>query len=161
MQRQVLKSIRVLLSCALTACVLTAALSCATAPPAPAEEDVRGVTELAAAGETEILTAQSHVPFLFDGEILGRGQDVAEMWRLIVGAGVFEAETTLGALSGVGPGSYRLFADSKQVELFFSKYVSENASTAVVETPAATVILLLDGRSEGYSRIAGMRVDVR
>lgn len=161
MQRHLSHLVRAAVPFALIALTLITAFSCATAPPVQTEEDVRAVTALAAAGENEILTQQSYVPFLFDGEILGRGQDVAEMWRLVVRAGLFDGGVIVRSLADAGPETYKLFADSKQVEFFFSKYLSEYAQTAVLETPAATVTLLLDGKSEGYSRIAGMKVDVR
>lgn len=161
MQRKISYSLRAILTCALIGCVMIAAFSCATAPPVQTEEDVRAVTALAAAGETGKLTEQSHIPFLFDGEILVRSRDAAEMWRLIAASGLFGENPPVADFSGVGPESYTLFSDTKQVELFFSKYVSDHARIAVIDTPHAILTLLLDGKSEGYSRIAGMKVDVR
>ena len=161
MHRQVSHSMRGVLSGVLIVCVLTAAFSCATVPPVQTEEDVRAVTALAAAGKTDILSRQSHLPFLFDGEILVRSQDVSEMWRLTAAADLFRANPTVAGLSDTGPETYKLFAESKQVQLFFSKYAGEYARIAVIDTPNARVTLLLDGKSEGYSRIAGMKVDVR
>jgi hypothetical protein len=161
MQRQVSQGIRAFLIITATTCVVLAALSCATAPPVQTEGDVRAVMSLAASGESEVLIEQSHAPFLFDGELLVRDQDIGDMWRLVIGAGLFDEGAAVVSITDAGPESYALFAEMKQVELFFSRYVSENARAAVIDTPSATVTLLLDGKSEGYSRIAGMRVDVR
>jgi hypothetical protein len=123
------------------------------------DKEVDKVVALIGAGDTDRLEKLTALPFLFDGEIIALPGDAGVLWQNLKAAGI----TLKGAkLIGITPArvdSYKLFADTWEVSVFFKKYVPKNGAIAEVRSDTGNYLLLLGGFAlDGYARIIGLKV---
>lgn len=142
--------------------LLAAALSaCATAPPVSSPTVAADMVALVASAEPEAITERSAVPFLFDGEILNRPQDVHYLWSGLRDHGFRATTARVAEVFPVGDGSSRRFADTTEVQLFFRRYVGADGVLVTATGFPAPVLLLLAPNEQGHARILGIRVGER
>jgi len=73
---------------------------------------------------TQALITCSKVPFLFDGEILLRKADVSILWNNLKEADFNIDDPLITAIEKVNQDTYKEFADTMEVKVFFNKYIS-------------------------------------
>jgi len=133
-------------------------LSCATVPIAENEKSVEKVVDLFNRGETEKLSDLSQKPFLFDGEIILMQQDLDIFYGNLTNAGFVIDDYSIASLDRVDDDTYKNFAETMEVEVFFNKYIESSAVVATIKAKNGTFLLLLDGRKGLYPLIHGFKV---
>jgi hypothetical protein len=106
------------------AAVLTLS-SCASIQRGADEGVVRQVAGLINSGDAKALASMSVTPFLVDGEIVPLSADVAAFWAGIVSAGFRVDGAALDAGTPVAADSFRQFAGTMEVRLWFSRYAKD------------------------------------
>lgn len=135
--------------------------SCASIPVSTRPADVEDVVQMINTGQSERLAKHSQVPFMFDGEILLMEQDMNLLWGNLRQTGFALREARVESLERAGENSYRLFAETMEAEVYFRKYLPENAMVARVTSSNGDFILLLGGRQAGFPMIYGLRGPVQ
>jgi len=121
-----------------------ALVSCASFQRSRDGDAARRVTALVNAGQAERLAAMSAIPFLVDGEIVLLPDDVDSFWNGIAKAGLRAQASVPGQGSTVGPESYKDFADTMEVRVFFEKYVKKGARILTVNAiPGGDILLIV------------------
>lgn len=142
----------------LTAAFLAFALaSCSTIPFAQRPKNIMRVIDLFNAGKTASLVDASQVPFLFNGEIVELRGDVSTMWTNLVKSGLKIDDPQIVSTSAIGPESYKIFADSFGVKVFFEKYLPKGTALTKVSFKGGSFDLLLDGAHRGYPVVIGIK----
>lgn len=139
---------------------LVLAASCTTTPYAQREANVQKALELIASGDAETLVAQSHLPFLFDAEIIMLERDLATLWGNLSEAS-FEMEAA--EVEYIGPAgrySYPPFADSMEVRTFFKKYVPKKSSLVRITAENGEFFLLLGPEKRDNPTFIGYRMNI-
>lgn len=98
----------------------------------------------------------THIPFLFDGEVLTTEQDAQLMWQNLSASG-FLSQAELLDLEPAAPADYPRFADTAEVRVFFEHTLPENPSFAEIATPYGRFLLLLYGKKIGYPIVVGVK----
>ena len=135
------------------------ASSCASLGTRIHEDDVLEAAELIAAGENEILASRSALPFLLDGEILMMKGDTRSLWKNLAESGFALKAPRVTSLEPAGEESYLLFDDSMEVKSWFAKYVPETGTIARIDGEKYSLLLVMNGSSEGAAVILGMRIE--
>jgi hypothetical protein len=140
--------------------ILTVVLSsCASVQVVQKEGDVLKIIDLVNQGDSETLKALSRVPFLFDGEIIILESDVKILWENVVNAGFKLPSAEVAAITEAAEQDSAVFGGSMETATYFSKYLPETARIADVRSGSMQVLLLLDGKKDGYPQIYGMKVN--
>ncbi len=95
-------------------------------------------------GEADILTGTSSRPFLFESEILPTEAMLNDLWQGLVDAGVTFDDPRVREVRLVDGESYRVFADSWEVETWFKNYVKEPAYLVFLDTRDQQLVIVLD-----------------
>jgi len=121
--------------------------SCSTVPPSKNPNRIGGlIKELNTASEDRLVELSS-LPFLLDGEIIVREQDLRTLWHNLRSAGFTFAEADVKAVTPVDPSSYLKFGDNKEVQAFFKKYVAKDSAVAEIQTKYGTFLIITGGRN--------------
>jgi hypothetical protein len=131
--------------------------SCATTPYAPSERKVQRLVALIDSGGVGAVKSLAAAPFLLDGEILLRQSDVEAAWANLKAAGFKLGSPAIASIARVGPDSYKLFADSMDVRVFFKKYLDKDSSVVGLDAAEGRYYLILNREIKGYPRIQGIR----
>jgi hypothetical protein len=123
--RSLVKKLLPALAVSLTAALLLT--SCASIQRSRDEGEVRQLADLINSGQPQKLYSISGTPFLLDGEIVPLPEDVSAFWTGIVKAGFRVQGAALESGVPVTAESYRQFADTMEVNSFFSRYVKDDA----------------------------------
>jgi hypothetical protein len=127
--------------------------SCSTTPPS---QDVKRLdqllTELSASDEDRIIALTAN-PFLLDGEIIAREEDLRSLWQNLKAAGFSFAGAKVGIVAPVNDASFKRFADTKETQAFFAKYLTKDAAVVEVETAKGVVLILSGGKAAKGSRV--------
>jgi hypothetical protein len=138
--------------------IVIIALSCATIPLAQDEEAITRVIELFNSHQADALVDLSAKPFVFDGEILLMQQDLQQLYANLDRAGFDLRGYRIIAIEPVSENSYKRFADTMEMRVFFSKYIQSTATVVTVHAEHGRILLLLDGRKGRYPQIHGFKV---
>jgi hypothetical protein len=121
------------------------------------EDQVTKIIKLINSGDTDKLARVTSVPFLLDGEIIALQDDAGLLWKNLAQAGFTLQNAALADLIPVKEDTYKLFADTWEVEVFFKKYVPPKSMVAQVKADNGDFLLLLDGEKKGYAQILGIK----
>jgi hypothetical protein len=129
---------RVLVALAL----LLALGGCASLQRSADEGSAARVARLLAEGESAELAKMSVSPFILDAEIIPLASDVATFWDGAAKAGL-RLETGVARAVPVGPETWREFGASREVQVYFTKYVAQGARLFELRTSRGGRVLLL------------------
>jgi len=135
--------------------------ACATTPPSQDEGKVAAVIELINNGAVEDLSAQSHVPFLFDAELLVRSTDIGLMWSGVRQTGLRIAPVGF-VVEPAAASDYARIADTFDLQSYFGPegYLPDDAAWVTADSSAGRLLVLLGGREGSLPLIYGIaRVD--
>jgi hypothetical protein len=121
------------------------------------EDQVAKIIKLINSGDTDKLARVTRVPFLLDGEIIALQDDAGLLWKNLAQAGFTLQNAALADLIPVKEDTYKLFADTWEVEVFFKKYVPPKSMVAQIKADNGDFLLLLDGEKKGYAQILGIK----
>jgi hypothetical protein len=123
------------------------------------EKEVDKVVSLINAGNADQLEKLTALPFLLDGEIIALPGDAGVLWRNLKAAGITLQGMKLVRLTPAREDSYKLFADTWEVSVFFKKYVPANGMIAEIASDSGRYLLLLGGYAlDGYARVIGLKL---
>ena len=105
-------------------------------------------------GAADELVYRTVSPFLFDGEIVSRSEDIHAIWSTLIERG-FTVDASEIVIERVSQTSYGRFADTMEVDTFFQRYVPAKSSIAMLASPYGSVLLML-GPDE--AQILGLRI---
>jgi hypothetical protein len=141
---------------AAAAALLFLLASCTTLQRMSDEKGAAWVARLLDEGNAAQLAAISASPFLVDGEIISLPEDTAAFWGGMVKAGLKLAPDPSRAIA-IGTDTWREFGSTRDVQVFFGKYVEEGAR--LFELPAAGLrrVLVLYRSSWGSRKLYGFK----
>lgn len=145
----------------LAAAILTVVSGCSTLAFAGREDTVQEVVQLINFGEPEELIGLSQPPFVLDGEILFSEGIVSDFWQGFRQSGFLLKDARPVVTEEVSPGTYTRFSESKEMEIFFAKYLVERAVCVDLETAEGVVYLLLGEKKGDHPAILGFKGPVR
>ena len=129
--------------------------SCATMDFTHGKGDFLEISSLIDEGDSGTLAARSALPFLLDGEIVVREEDIVLLWRNLAAAG-FSVGTTDGvSVERVSDASHEAFGGTFDTAVFFGKYVPSRARLGRISSVRGEVLIIL-GTADGL--IYGVRL---
>jgi hypothetical protein len=135
---------------------LLALASCTTLQRMSDEKDAAWVARQVNEGHAAELAAISSSPFLLDGEIIALPEDTASFWNGLTKAGVKLDPEPSRALA-IGPDSWCEFGSTRDVQVFFGKYVKEGARLFELPTERGRRVLVLYRSSWGSRKLYGFK----
>jgi len=142
---------------AITGLIALIVASCSTIPFAQRPQNAQRVIDLFNAGDVQTLDNISQVPFLFNGEIVELKSDVDVIWTNLVKSGLKLTEAQVASAAAIDPASYKQFADTMEVRVFFQKYLPKGTAIVHVTFKGGSFDLLLDGARKGYPLVIGIK----
>lgn len=131
------------------------AASCATVPVSQRDNQVEKLIGELNTADIDRVMELSARPFLFDGEIIILESDLRTMWTNLREVGFTFDAATVTELGPTNETSYRSFADSMEVRVWFEKYAAEDAALATVETSYGTFLIVTGDRLKRLPYIFG------
>jgi hypothetical protein len=107
-------------------------------------------------GNAADLAAICSSPFLLDGEIIALPEDTLAFWNGMVKAAV-KLDPELSRAVEIGADSWREFGSSRDVKVFFEKYVAEGARLFELQTADGRRVLVLYRASWGSRQLYGFK----
>lgn len=129
---------------------------CAGMPVSQRESSVKSLLYELQQRDPQAAANLTHVPFLFDGEILTTERDAQLMWENLSASG-FLSEAQLLTVAPADPAQYTRFADTAQVRVFFEHSLPDNSAFAEISTDYGRFLLLLSGKKIGYPIVVGVK----
>ena len=108
-------------------------------------------------GQADDLADMTVTPFLLDGEIIILDQDMRDFWANIIEAGFEIGTPVLIESIPLQEDTFRQFAETKEVQSYFAKYVSEDCHVVIVETESMRFLFLMDRPEKKKSKIIGFK----
>lgn len=130
--------------------------SCSTLQRMSDEKGAAWVAQRLNEGKAADLAAASSSPFLLDGEIIALPEDTVTFWNGLAKAGV-RIEPELSRALAVGADTWREFGSSRDVQVFFGKYVAEGARLYELPTTGGRHVLVLCRSSWGSRTLFGFK----
>jgi len=137
------------------------AAGCSTLAFAGKEETILEVVELINFGEPDNLIEISQPPFILDGEILFSESTVSTFWKGFRESGFLLKNANPVVIEEVTTVTSSKFSESREMEIYFNKYLVEKALCVDLETSEGVVYLLLGEKMGDYPRILGFRGPLR
>lgn len=135
--------------------VAVLAASCATVPPSQREKRIELlIAELNGADEERLVTLSAQ-PFLLDGEIVALESDIRTLWGNLRGVGFTFDAAQIRAITPVDERSFQRFASTMDVQVFFQKYLSDDAAVVELQTRHGTFLVLTGSRVGRVPKIFG------
>lgn len=131
--------------------------SCSTVPFAQRPKNALRVVELFNSGDVQSLENISQVPFLFNGEIVELREDVNTIWGNLAKSGLKLTDAQVAEAQPIGPESYKQFADTMEVKVFFEKYLPKGTALVHLTFQGGSFEMLLDGARRGYPVVIGIK----
>lgn len=122
--------------------VLMLFASCSTLQRMSDEKGASWVARQLNEGRAADLAAASSSPFLLDGEIIALPEDSVTFWEGLANAGL-NLDPELSRAVPVGVDTWREFGSSRDVQVFFRKYVAEGARLFELATTGGRHVLVL------------------
>ncbi len=139
---------------ALTVALLLA--SCSTFQRMSDERGASWVARMLGEGNAAGLAKASSSPFLLDGEIVALSEDTTAFWDGMVKAGL-SIDPELSRALPVGGDAWREFGSTRDVKVFFGKYVAEGARLFELPSAGGRHVLVLYRSSWGSRTIYGFK----
>jgi hypothetical protein len=133
--------------------VVLFAVSCATLTD---KRILRSVDQIET-GETELLIKVTQLPFLLDGEIIQRQEEVKLLWGGFREAGFSITNPVILDRHPVTIKDADLFSPSREVALFFEKYLLDNSEVIHLRGDNGEFYLILKGRCFGPPLYRGFK----
>jgi hypothetical protein len=130
--------------------------SCSTLQRMSDEKGAAWVAQRLNDGNAADLAAISSSPFLLDGEIIALPEDTTALWNGLAKAGL-KLDPELSRALTVGPDTWREFGSSRDVQVFFGKYVAEGAHLFELPTVNGHRVLILYRSSWGSRKLYGFK----
>ena len=130
--------------------------SCSTLQRMSDEKGAAWVAQQLNDGNAAELAAVSSSPFLLDGEIIALPEDTAVFWNGLAKAGV-KLDPELSQALAVGADTWREFGSTRDVQVFFGKYVAEGARLFELPTANGRRVLVLYRSSWGSRKLYGFK----
>jgi hypothetical protein len=130
--------------------------SCSTLQRMSDEKGAAWVAQQLNEGNAAELAAISSSPFLLDGEVIALPEDTTTFWNGLAKAGV-KLDPELSRALAVGPDTWREFGSTRDVQLFFGKYVAEGARLFELPTAKGRRVLVLCRSSWGSRKLYGFK----
>jgi hypothetical protein len=130
--------------------------SCSTLQRMSDERGAAWVAQELNGGKAADIAAISSSPFLLDGEVIALPADTAAFWEAMVKAGV-KLDPELSRAVEIGADSWREFGSSRDVKVFFEKYVEEGARLFELRTVNGGRVLVLYRASWGSRQLYGFK----
>ena len=118
--------------------------------------DAEKIVTLINRGDAEQLTNISVIPFIFEGEVLFKASDVGAVWRNLSVNGFRINYPKYEEAARVDAGTYRIFADTYEMETYFAKHVPAAATLAKVTSKGQVYWLLLGRLTGGSPELLGI-----
>lgn len=138
-------------------CALTILSACKTVPVSQRERRVQILLDRLNERDVEHAMEVSRIPFVFDQEIIVLESDVETLWSNLQQAGFSFANHRVREIRPVHPGSYREFGDTMDMEVYFSKYLSEDGTIVRIDTDYGGFLVLVGDRRRGLPQLFGMK----
>ncbi|MCX7028590.1 MAG: hypothetical protein NTU62_00520 [Spirochaetes bacterium] len=136
--------------------VLLVLASCASLQRMSDEKGAAWVAQQLNEGNAVELAAISSSPFLLDGEIIALPEDTAAFWNGLAKAGV-KLDTELSQALAVVADTWREFGSTRDVQVFFGKYVADGARLFELPTANGRRVLVLCRSSWGSRKLYGFK----
>jgi len=136
--------------------ILVVLASCSTLQRMSDEKGAAWAAQQLNGGNAADLAAASSSPFLLDGEIIALPEDTVTFWEGLVKAGL-KLESEPSRAVPVGADSWREFGTTRDVEVFFRKYVAEGARLFELPTVGGRHVLVLYRSSWGSRALYGFK----
>lgn len=107
------------------------------------------------AGQVDALAGTSSRPFLFEGEILPTEAMLNDLWQGLTDGGVTFDDPTVREVRVVDGESFKVFANSWEVEVWFKRYVPDPAYLVFLDTAEQQLVILLDRNRKNPRRVMG------
>jgi hypothetical protein len=130
--------------------------SCSTMQRMSDEKGAAWVAQQLNDGNAAELAVISSSPFLLDGEIIALPEDTAVFWNGLAKAGV-KLDPELSQALAVGADTWREFGSTRDVQVFFGKYVAEGARLFELPTANGRRVLVLYRSSWGSRKLYGFK----
>jgi len=141
---------------AIALAIVLLSASCTTLQRMSDERGAAWVAQELNEGNAALLSAISSSPFLLDGETIALPADTAAFWDAMVKAGV-KLDPELSRAVETGADSWREFGSSRDVKVFFEKYVTEGARLFELQTANGRRVLVLYRASWGSRQLYGFK----
>lgn len=138
------RSLRTLVAAAAVTMVIA---SCATVPVSQRDRRVEALLEDLNTADIDRLMELTARPFLLDGEIIELERDVRTLWTNLREVGFTFDAATIEELGPVGKDTYRSFADTMEVRVWFDRHTPEDAGLARVGTSHGTFLIVTGDRT--------------
>jgi hypothetical protein len=139
-----------------TLAILLVFASCSTLQRMSDEKGAAWVAQQLNDGNAAELAAVSSSPFLLDGEIIALPEDTTALWNGLVKAGV-KLDPELSRAIPVGADTWREFGSTRDVQVFFGKYVAEGARLFELPSTNGRRVLVLYRASWGSRKLNGFK----
>jgi hypothetical protein len=130
---------------------------CAGMPVSQRESSVKNLLYELQQRDPQGAARLTHIPFLFDTEVLTTERDAELMWTNLQDASGFLSQAELLGIAPATPAEYTRFADTAEVRVFFANSLPENPAFAEISTPYGRFLLLLSGKNIGYPIVVGVK----
>ena len=132
--------------------------SCTTLQRMSDEKGAAWVTRQLNEGNAAELSEVSASPFLLDGEIIALPEDTTVFWDGMVKAGLkLDPELSRAVPVEIDGGTWREFGSTRDVQVFFGKYVKEGARLFELSTGNGRRVLVLYRSSWGSRKLYGFK----
>ncbi|MDC7218486.1 MAG: hypothetical protein PQJ59_00995 [Spirochaetales bacterium] len=95
-------------------------------------------------GKADTLIGTSSRPFLFESEILPSESMLNDLWQGLIDAGVTFDDPQVREVRVVDGESFKVFAETWEVETWFKNYVSQPAYLVFLDTQDQQLVIVLD-----------------
>ncbi len=129
--------------------------ACSTVPPAQREDRIVQLLAELDTAEPARLLELSATPFLLDGEILAREADVGTMWANLREAGFRFDDASVVTVAAVSADSYVRVEDTRDVRVYFDRYLPEGAGVVEITTVHGSFLVLTGDKVGRIPRIFG------
>ncbi|MCX6376983.1 MAG: hypothetical protein NTU88_13285 [Armatimonadetes bacterium] len=136
--------------------ILLVLASCSTMQRISDEKGAAWVAQQLNESNAAELAAISSSPFLLDGETIALHEDTAAFWNGLVKAGM-KLDPGLSRALQVGADTWREFGSTRDVQIFFGKYVAEGARLFELPTANGRRVLVLYRSSWGSRKLYGFK----
>jgi hypothetical protein len=106
-------------------------------------------------GQVDSLAGSSSRPFLFEAEILPTQSMLNDLWQGLIEAGITFDNPTVREVKVVDGDSYRVFAQTWEVETWFKNYVKDPAYLVFLDTSDQQLVIVLDRNRKNPRRVLG------
>jgi hypothetical protein len=106
-------------------------------------------------GDGDKLIGSSSRPFLFESEILPSEAMLNNLWQGLIDGGVYFDNPQVREVRVVDGESFRVFAETWEVETWFKNYVTDPAYLVFLDTEEQQLVILLDRDKKNKTPILG------